>query len=942
MCKLILKATEVVTVLYFFCSFVSYAATVDQSNDFLNTADTAIEVEKIRSNALLSENSSQPDDVAMLKIKILSGNGDIHSAKKMATLLESMGYKISSVDYAPRSDFKSHTIYFADNFKTQAQNLANAAALDGAVLKPLSWKSEFDLIVVAIAAPILKEKTAPKLKVKILSGDGNLMSAKKMKKQIEGAGYKTGPVDYASRSDFKNITIYFSKNFNPEAKKLANSIHQKKTVIKPMSWASKYDLIVVTGSLSKKEKVKETDITIKDEVHKLNKNVAVLLSEAHALYLDQNFGAAKDKYKTAENQTNKLIKQCNRLTGEAAKPETEADKIRSSEEAMKRIKVKVLSKGLDLNSAKKAARQIEKMGFDIISIDYALRSDLKANTLYYGDSLKPVAEDIAFNLEEGPYLKPLKWDSVYDIILVTGDPIDYAAWYLEKWMAAEKQLKKKLDHLLPEAQSLYMKNRFKEAEEKYKEVSLLLKKAANLCDASLALSKKKAALEETSGMPLRKTDRLISTKLNIEDAIKIAYLNNAVIKEADEKINSAIEGKKSARADFLPKATAQYSYTRLKDQPTTAFENPFAPVVPGDFIEFSVGNQDIYKWNVTLSQPLFTGFALTSQYQLKELGILSSQIEKDLTVIDLVRDVKKTYFSLLLVKKALKVADDAVNNLKSHEKNAQQYYKQGMIPYNDLLKSQVALANVLQEREKAAAGVKMATAALNTLLNYDVNATIEIEDVLSIQPVSYQYTDLVHEAVENRPELYLLNLGIKSLDQGIRLVKSAYYPTIGIAGFYEQTGDNLLANENDFGSTHTAAMMLQAEWMLFKGGKTRSDVAKYKYDKKALLKKYETAENGIKLQVKNAFSNLKVSDNNIITSQKSLAQAKENWRITNLQYQEQVATSTDVLDARTFLSQAEMNYYSALYGYMMALADLERAAGKKHPMLHKDDDQEKR
>ena len=97
-----------------------------------------------------------------------------------------------------------------------------------------------------------------------------------------------------------------------------------------------------------------------------------------------------------------------------------------------------------------------------------------------------------------------------------------------------------------------------------------------------------------------------------------------------------------------------------------------------------------------------------------------------------------------------------------------------------------------------------------------------------------------------------------------------------------------------------------------------------------LMKQYEYAENGIQLEVKKAFSDLQVSDKNIITSQKSLTQAKENWRITDLQYKEQIATSTDVLDARTELTQAESNYISALYGYMVALADLERAIGKKY------------
>ncbi|HOJ13589.1 MAG TPA: TolC family protein, partial [Deltaproteobacteria bacterium] len=65
----------------------------------------------------------------------------------------------------------------------------------------------------------------------------------------------------------------------------------------------------------------------------------------------------------------------------------------------------------------------------------------------------------------------------------------------------------------------------------------------------------------------------------------------------------------------------------------------------------------------------------------------------------------------------------------------------------------------------------------------------------------------------------------------------------------------------------------------------------------------------------------------IASAREALEQARENYRITNLQYRQQITSSTEVLDARTYLSQAQMNYYGALYGYLSAIARLERASG---------------
>jgi outer membrane protein TolC len=47
-------------------------------------------------------------------------------------------------------------------------------------------------------------------------------------------------------------------------------------------------------------------------------------------------------------------------------------------------------------------------------------------------------------------------------------------------------------------------------------------------------------------------------------------------------------------------------------------------------------------------------------------------------------------------------------------------------------------------------------------------------------------------------------------------------------------------------------------------------------------------------------------------------------------YKQQVATSTDVLDAQTLLTQARTNYFNALSEHSIAWARLERAMGIGH------------
>ena len=97
----------------------------------------------------------------------------------------------------------------------------------------------------------------------------------------------------------------------------------------------------------------------------------------------------------------------------------------------------------------------------------------------------------------------------------------------------------------------------------------------------------------------------------LKEAVEMAITNNRLIKEAVESFNAAIEEEKVVKRDSLPKASASYSYSKLKDAPFAVFN-----VAP-----FPVGKRDNYHWDVTLQQPIFTGFALSTKRKMAKLGI---------------------------------------------------------------------------------------------------------------------------------------------------------------------------------------------------------------------------------------------------------------------------------------------------------------------------------
>ncbi len=86
-------------------------------------------------------------DLKSLRIKVLSGDGEIDSARQMAKRISSMGYKVESVEMADHSDYPANTVYFAPKYKKEAKTLAVKLGR-GTIVKQLYWKSAFNLIVV--------------------------------------------------------------------------------------------------------------------------------------------------------------------------------------------------------------------------------------------------------------------------------------------------------------------------------------------------------------------------------------------------------------------------------------------------------------------------------------------------------------------------------------------------------------------------------------------------------------------------------------------------------------------------------------------------------------------------------------------------------------------------------------------------------------------------
>ena len=403
-----------------------------------------------------------------------------------------------------------------------------------------------------------------------------------------------------------------------------------------------------------------------------------------------------------------------------------------------------------------------------------------------------------------------------------------------------------------------------------------------------------------------------SLKQTIEAAIKV----NLGLKSSKEEIDAALAVKNAKRTNFLPDFSASYQYDQTDE------ESNIGNIVTGP--------KEEYTFITSFNQPIFTGFSLTRQYNIAALDLDLAKIQEKLEYQDIILDAKKTYFQLLQTQKLHNIAKETVIQIRSQEEVANNFYQVGMSPLNELLQAQVELANAKQELIVAKNNLENAEANFNTLLRRPISAPVLIKDILDYSPFEETLDYCLSEAKTNRFEIKAADLELEIAEKEVQLTKKDYYPLIDLQGGYYKRGTDWDVDGGEGiydpdGWQITAA----ATWKFWEWGRTSYNVKeKLSRVSQAELRKNELLDN-IWMEVKNAYLRTQEAEKAIITVEKAIEQAKENFRINQERYKEQVATSTDVLDAQTLLSRTMTNYYNALYAFKLAKAALYRAIGQE-------------
>ncbi len=410
--------------------------------------------------------------------------------------------------------------------------------------------------------------------------------------------------------------------------------------------------------------------------------------------------------------------------------------------------------------------------------------------------------------------------------------------------------------------------------------------------------------------------------LTLDKSVRLALTQNPYHLATEQRVDAAYSRLREAASGFLPTLNAQGLYT-LSEK---SFELEFPSFIPGEppqRVELDFTRD--YQFSMSLSLPLFTSGRLTSGFKQAKYNLESTKEavrqSRHLTVFN----TRRAFYGHLLAKEFVSVAEEAVRVAEENLENVKNMYEVGIASKMDLLRSEVRLTNMQPELIAAKNNLRISELNLKTVLGMDLSQPVEIEGALSYEPLEPNVEECVATALGRRPEVKQFDFQRKMAGESVKLARAGYLPTIAVSGSYSFWADKFNFREDTWSSFYAVNLVLNIP--IFNGFKESTQIAQSKAMIREIELNQKALQDAVELEVRQAVLMLKEAKETLFSQEKNTEQAKESLRITQLNFSEGMATTLDVISAEAAYSQAQVNYSQALYKYVVAVAELDRAMG---------------
>lgn len=414
---------------------------------------------------------------------------------------------------------------------------------------------------------------------------------------------------------------------------------------------------------------------------------------------------------------------------------------------------------------------------------------------------------------------------------------------------------------------------------------------------------------------------------SLKQCVEYAGKSNGNIVNAGYDVEIAGRKVKEQIGSMLPQIDGSASYTDNILLATNVIPNIFTPD-PTDMMELQFGTKYNLGGSIQLNQKLFDP---TFPLALKASKLSENQAKQTLkmTKEQAAFSISVLYYQTQVIAKQLSTLRTTLTTSEKLLTSTELRFQNGMAKQIDVDKIRVNFNNLKSQIQQGELNYAQSLNNLKFYMVMPVDFALVLTDT-SVNDNNQSLDAMLSDFnLENRTDYQLQKIALNAFEADKARNKAGYLPSLNFmanlgSNAQRKTWNFLDPNETWFTSS---ALIFSLRVPIFDGLQRKQRIAQANLNIEKSKVKLAQSEQSIKVDLSNYENQYRTAVNNIRTEKDNLTLSESVYKNTQLQYQQGVATSLDLIQAENTYKESTNNYYAKLLNLYIARINLEQSKG---------------
>ena len=343
--------------------------------------------------------------------------------------------------------------------------------------------------------------------------------------------------------------------------------------------------------------------------------------------------------------------------------------------------------------------------------------------------------------------------------------------------------------------------------------------------------------------------------------------------------------------------------------------------------ESESGSRTVPEVVASVRQPiyLFTGNNALRSWREANLRWESDAASFKSTRLQIAYDARSLYYSLVLQRETSRVEEKKLESANLVNRATRALVRAGKLAEVELVRADIRAKRDVRRIQNSESTFQKALLEAKDLAGLPADAGVDLTTPLSYQPFTVPLTRIIELAKANNQALLNARRSLELARLSLARTREGDRPALAASGNYSLTRSRPDAGTPLDPTSWTVGLSM--DYPLFDATQTRLRTRQAEAALTTARYAYEQQDRDLQVTIKNAYLELKRTEDQIADFQPQREAAERNVRAIRLQYENGLTRLSDVFDAENELRDLELEYLGLLVSFNTARDRLSTLVG---------------